>query len=51
MILIDECKLQNQTIELIGLNYQMKQEKGESYKDFLDRIVERFEYGNTKTYN
>ena len=31
MLLIDENKLQNQTIELIGLNYGLKQDKSKLF--------------------
>ena len=45
MLLIDENKLQNQTIELIGLNYGLKQNKEEEdYFDYLDRIVNTLWY-------
>ena len=45
MLLIDENKLQNQTIELIGLNYGLKQNKEEEdYFDYLDRIVNTLLY-------
>ena len=45
MLLIDENKLQNQTIELIGLNYGLKQVKRkEDYFDYLDRIVDTLQY-------
>lgn len=45
MLLIDENRLQNQTIELIGLNYGLKQDKRkEDYFDYLDRIVDTLQY-------
>ena len=45
MLLIDENKLQNQIIELIGLNYGLKQDKRkEDYFDYLDRIVDTLQY-------
>ena len=44
MLLIDECKLQNQTIELIGLNYGIRQEKEEDYFDYIERIVQALQH-------
>ena len=45
MLLIDENKLQNQTIELIGLNYGIKWNKEEEdYFDYTDKIVEQLQY-------
>lgn len=44
MLLINEYKLQNQTIELIGLNYGIKKKQEEEYLDYIDRIVETLQY-------
>lgn len=45
MLLINENKLQNQIIELIGLNYGLKQDKRkEDYFDYLDRIIDTLQY-------
>ena len=41
MLLIDENKLQNQTIELIGLKQDKRKE---DYFDYLDRIVDTLQY-------
>ena len=40
MILINEMKLKNQTIELIGQDLNIKRYYDEDYYDYLDRIVE-----------
>ena len=45
MLLIDEYKLQNQAIELIGLSYGIKWNKEEEdYFDYMDKIVEQLQY-------
>lgn len=52
MILVDESKLVNGCIVMIGEAYGLKYDYNnyneESYSEYLDKIVEMLEYENTK---
>ena len=40
MILINETKLSNRTIESIGIDLDIQRHYEEGYKEWLDRIIE-----------
>lgn len=43
MIILDESKLTNGTLSMIGQDYGMKMDV-EAYEEFIDDVVERFKF-------
>ena len=39
MIQIDEAKLSNGTIEMIGIDYNIKQQQGQFYLDYIEQVI------------